>query len=298
MLLLVFPSFSQESEPLVFRAGVSLVKVDTLVTGRDGRTIQGLQKQDFRILDEGAEQSIAYFETDKAPLDVLLLIDVSGSMRRSVEEMAKASRAALGSLLPQDRVAVMLFARRTDVRQEFTASAGDVEQTLRDAFRENSLGSGTLINPSLLAAADFMGRQQPRGRRAVVILTDNQGLNYQSPDQDVIRSFLTADTVLNGIVVRGGKRPEDDPAANPDFTPANVFAIAEQTGGEAMPANKAGKAFQAMMERIRARYSIQYAPPAAAPSGSFRRIRVELSAGARKRLPDIRISARSGYYVP
>jgi VWFA-related protein len=298
MLLLVLPALSQESEPLVFRTGVSLVKVDTLVTGKDGRTVPGLVKGDFRILDEGAEQSIAYFETDRAPLDVLLLIDVSGSMRRSIEEMAKASRAALGSLLPQDRVAVMLFSRRTAVRQEFTNTASDVEQTLRDAFHDNSLGSGTLINPSLLAAAAFMGKQQPRGRRAVVILTDNQGLNYQSPDQDVVRSFLMADTVLNGIVVRNGKRPEDDPAGNPDFTPANVFAIAEQTGGETMSGSKAGKAFQAMMERIRARYSIQYAPPADAPGGSFRRIRVELSPVARKRLPDIRISARSGYYVP
>ena len=298
MLLLLPAAFAQETEPLVFRSGVSLLKVDTLVTGKDGRPLQKLEKQDFRIFDENAEQAITYFETDKAPLDVLLLLDVSGSMKRSIEEMAKATQSALAGLQPQDRVSVMLFARRRAVRQAFTTQAGEVERALRDAFRENSLGSGTLINPSLLVAADHMSKQEPRGRRAVIILTDNQGLNYQSPDEAVVKAFLSADTVLNAIVVGGAKAPAKDPIANPDFTPANVFAISEQTGGESIAARKAGEAFEAMVERIRSRYSIQYALPAGASPGSFHKVRVDLSAAAHKRFPNARIAARSGYYVP
>jgi len=298
MLLLLPAAFAQETEPLVFRSGVSLVKVDTLVTAKDGRPIQKLEKQDFAVFDENAEQAITYFETDKAPLDVLLLVDVSGSMKRSIEEMAKATQSALASLQPQDRVSVMLFARRTAVRQAFTTQSGEVKRALGEAFRENSLGSGTLINPSLLVAAEHMSKQEPRGRRAVIILTDNQGLNYQSPDEDVVKAFLSADTVLNAIVVRGGKAPPKEAIANPDFSPANVFAIAEQTGGETIAAKKAGEAFEAMVERIRSRYSIQYALPSGASPGSFHKVRIELRDSAQKRFPNARIAARSGYYVP
>jgi hypothetical protein len=125
-------------------------------------------------------------------------------------------------------------------------------------------------------------------------------LNYLVPDEEVIRQLYAADAVLNGILI--GKQKHPDPPrpgrfANSNFTPSNVFKLAEQTGGEAVEAGKIGDSFPQMIERIRARYSIQYAAPAA-QAGAYRHVRVEFAPGARGKLRGAGIRARAGYYAP
>ncbi len=286
---------AQEGETPVFRSDVALVRVDVQVVGKNGSVLAGFTKDDFRVLDEGAAQPVAYFGRESDPLDVLLLLDVSGSMRRSLEEMAASAASALKALQPKDQVGVMLFARRADLRQELTSQFGTIQTGIRQAMDEQRLGAGSLINPALLAAAEFMEKQPVRARRAVLILTDNEGLQYQSPDDAVIAKFFAADTVLNALVVRNRKPAEPRRIVNPDFTAPNVFGIAESTGGEAVAA-KAGETFGPMLERMRTRYSLQYAAPQGTP-GSFRRIQVELTQEALKRNPDARVRARKGYFV-
>ncbi len=283
----------------MFRATTAWVRVDVQV-GEKRRVLGDLSKDDFVVYDEGQPQKILYFGRDSEPLDVLLLLDVSGSMRRYLEQMAGNARQALAELHDGDCVGVMLFSRRTQVDEELTDSRSRVIDGLKQAVRTDSLGSGTRINPAILDAAAYMARQGARGRRAVVMVTDNMSLNYQSPDDKVIEALLGADTVLNAIVVGGGERPKavrPGVYVNPDFTPSDVFRIAEETGGEAVKAGHAGVSFRDMMENIRTRYSIQYSAPEAAAAGSFRRIRVALSPEARRRHPEAWIRARSGYVV-
>jgi VWFA-related protein len=302
MLLLSLPCAAQqrEDETPLFRAGVSLVRVDVQVTTRHLRPVTGLTKEDFVIYDEGVRQPIAYFGRDSEPLDLLLLLDVSGSMRRSLEEMASTAGLALGQLRSTDRVGVMLFARETDLREPFTSDFHRVQEGLREAVSERGLGAGTLINGSLIAAAGTLRKEQVRGRRAILILTDNQGLNYQTPDEEVLKALYSADAVLNAIVVGNSKEPDRSKAPhryrNPDFTPSDVFKLAQESGGEAFRSGKVGEAFRELIERIRSRYSIHYPAPAA--SGRvFRRIAVELVPDTRRRLGDTGVRARSGYYA-
>jgi hypothetical protein len=84
---------------------------------------------------------------------------------------------------------------------------------------------------------------------------------------------------------------------NPDFTPPNVAKMSAQTGGEAVVgADNVGDLFRLQVERIRARYFLQYAGPSAEP-GVFRHIRVELTPAARARHRDAVLHFREGYYV-
>ncbi|HOL70178.1 MAG TPA: VWA domain-containing protein [Bryobacteraceae bacterium] len=298
ILLLAFPPFVQEEAP-VFRATTARVRVDVQV-GEKQRLLSGLSKEDFIVYDEGQPQEILYFARESEPLDVLLLLDVSGSMRRYLEQMANSAREALAGLHDGDRVGLMLFSRNTEVREELTDDRSRVIGGLKQAVRADHLGSGTRINPAILDAAAYMAKQDVRGRRAILIVTDNTSLNYLSPDEKAIEALLAADTVLNAIVVGGGDRPKPPRPGvyvNPDFTPPNVFRIAEETGGEAVKARNAGNSFRDMLESIRTRYSIQYRAPDTAATGSFRRIRVELSPETRRRHPRAWIRARSGYVV-
>ena len=103
--------------------------------------------------------------------------------------------------------------------------------------------------------------------------------------------------MLNGILI--GKRPDPPRVGhyvNPDFTPSDVFKLTEQSGGEAMEAGRIGDSFHNMIERIRARYSIQYDEPSSRP-GEFHHIRVELTPEARSRHRNTMIRARAGYYA-
>jgi Ca-activated chloride channel family protein len=302
--LMVIPAAAQEPakpaepEQPLFRAGVALVKIDAQVVDRQGRAIGGLSRNDFQILDEGQPQEITYFGRESEPLDILLLLDVSGSMRRFLEEMGENARAALKQLHEGDRVGVMFFARRQEVAQPLTDALASAEGAIKDATGKQNLGGGTTINESLIAAARYLREQPPKGRRAVLIVTDNEGLNYQVPDEKVIRELYGANAVLNALVSGRGRRkdPLEGRETNPDFTPPDVFKLAEETGGEAVESRRAKEAFQTMIDRIRSRYSLQYPAPEA-PAGGFRRVRVELAPEARRRHPDAVIKARAGYYA-
>ena len=297
------PAATEETP--VFRTGVTQVRVDVQVTDRDGNVITGLTRDDFAVFDENVPQPVAYFGQDRDPLSLLLLLDVSGSMRRYLDQMASTAEKALRYLRVGDRVGVMLFSRRTEVTQPFTGDLVQVAEKIRDSSNEHDLGAGTAINESILDGVSYLARYKEsefgnrQDRRAVLILTDNLSLNYQTPDSKVTGELLREDTVLNAIVVGKAERPGTPRPGvyqNPDFTPADVFKLAEQTGGEAVKVNRADQTFPEMMERIRTRYTLAYNAPEA-KSGTFRQIRVELTPAARQRYSGAVVRARSGYYV-
>ncbi len=298
ILLLASSGFAQE-ETAVFRADVTVVRVDALVV--EGKRLVGeLSRGDFVVYDEDQRQTIDFFGRESEPVDLLLLLDVSGSVTHYLEQIAAVGRDALKQLGAGDRVAVMLFARRAEIREEFTGDFSEVARELKSAVYERDLGAGTAINEALLAAAGYVrGHQQGRGRRAILIVTDNQGLNYRTPDEEVLRALSEADCVLYAMVVGQVGRPKPPKPGelrNPDFTPPDVFSLAEETGGEATKAERADRAFFQLIERLRTRYSLHYRAPEAQP-GSFRRIRVDLSPEARKRYRKAQVLARRGYFA-
>lgn len=290
-----------QQEDAVFRSGVSLVRVDAQVV-QGKRVLDNLAKEDFQILDEDQPQTIEYFGRETEPLWLVLLLDVSGSMRKRLDDMAAAGRQALSKLDPDDRVSIIFFGRLTHLALEFTTEKADASPVIGTGRANTQVGAGTNINPSIVDAANYIrgkaGNQ--RGRRAIVILTDNEGLNYQANDEQTLAALFDADTVLNAIVTPSAKPP--DPVkrgaySNPDFTPSDVFKLARESGGEVLKAESTGEAFREMIERIRVRYSLHYRAPQG-QAGTVRHIKVELSPEARRRLGKAEVRARSGYRVP
>src|SRR4051794_35336975 len=106
-------------ETPVFKTAVSLVHIDAEVAAQDGRILGDLTKDDFRVLDEGSPQPILHFSAGEDALDLILLFDVSGSMRPKVQEVAAAAREGMQELRKGDRVAVMVFNTRTRLLAPF-----------------------------------------------------------------------------------------------------------------------------------------------------------------------------------
>jgi VWFA-related protein len=289
-------------DPVTFRAGVSLVHVDAEVLGQDGRILTGFHKEDFRVFDERKEQPILQFAAEEQPLDLILLFDISGSMRGVVQEVADAARQGLRQLQAGDRVCIMVFNNRSREIAAFTEDLDAVGRTIQNDVLGLDFGGGTLIQAAVSdAAMRFRREPHTERRRAVLIITDNMGRRTRR-EASVVEEFWESDAILSGLIV-------SNPAYQAMRTvgiilgpqnlamQAGMKGIAEKTGGDSLTANEPGTAFEEAMRRIRTRYSLYYALPEAKP-GVTRAIRVELAPAAAQRVPKCRVRARSGYVVP
>jgi VWFA-related protein len=298
IVLLGFSLFGQEQETAVFKTGVSDVRVVVQVT-ENNKLVNGLTQDDFIVSDEDHPQKIVYFAREAEPLTLLLLLDISGSMRTHIEQMSETARDALNFLTPGDRVGIMTFGLRTNLHFNFFDNHAEIARQLKTvAEDQEKTGYGTAINPAIIEAAKLLDKDGSPGRRAILIVTDNLGINYQSNDELAVGYLLRADASLNAIVVGRAIRPGPPKSGdNPDYTPADVFKLAEVSGGEAVKAERAAASFGEMISRIRDRYTIAYHMPEGAAAGSFHRITVALTPAAKKLHPAAELRYRSGYYA-
>jgi VWFA-related protein len=205
--------FAAADDEVVFRSDVSLVRVDVQVLDRDNRAITRLRAADFILREEGRPQEIRNFASENMPVDVLLLLDVSASMRPHVERIASAAHEALHVLRNDDRMAIMVFDRSTRLRLPFRSNGGDVERELESLLNQEMFNGGTDITRALLDAANYVGREGRRGaRRAIVILTDDQternrdveGVSRALTKADAVLSLLLAPDAMGSGRRRGG----------------------------------------------------------------------------------------------
>jgi VWFA-related protein len=191
---------------IVFRSDVSLVRVDAQVVDRGNRAVTGLRADDFVVLEEGKPQPIRNFTRENMPVDVLLLFDVSASMRPHVERIISAAHEAFRVLGSNDRVAVMVFDRSTRLRLPFRTSRQDVEHELDSLLRQETFDGGTDITRALVDAARYIGREGRKdARRAIVILTDDQ-TERERDEARVSRALVSADAVLSALIAPDAMR--------------------------------------------------------------------------------------------
>ena len=270
-----------------FRHTVSLVKADAYVYNRQTHApILDLQASDFRILDDDQPRDIVYFGNDSGPLDLVLLLDISGSVREILPRVADAASNALSTLQAGDRAGVMAFTKTTVITQPLTANFDEVAQGIRLATNLR-IGLDTDINQALWAAADYLHRSGGASRRAILILTDNSQAT-QIPDSLVDEQLSEAGAVLDGLLIRG-------PIGLPHVTHPGILGFARNSGGEVMEGNQPAERLAEMIRRIKFRYSLHFRP-FEANSPRPRRIRVELTAEARQRYPTAAIRARRVYF--
>ena len=176
------PSPAEEvDEGDVVRVETQLVSVPAVVTDRNGRPLPGLRAENFSVLEDGKPQHVTNFATTEAPFEIALLLDTSGSTREELGLIRDAANAFMKALRRGDRVAIIAFNNTpgsdpplatVDVRSPLT----DDRETLRRAIDNLGTSNGTPFYDALGRVADQVFRDPPReeirGRRAVVALTD------------------------------------------------------------------------------------------------------------------------------
>src|SRR5215831_13565847 len=127
-----------DDPPVTFRSDVSLGRVASQVVDGGKHPIRGLRVQDFILRVDGKPQEIRNFQSEKVPVDVVLLLDVSHSMEPHIRRVATASHQALRALGDQDRIATMVFDRSTRLRMPFRSSREDADRELESVLDRES----------------------------------------------------------------------------------------------------------------------------------------------------------------
>lgn len=202
-------------DEVIFRSDVSLVRVDVQVMDSRREAVTGLDRENFVLRESGRVREIRNFAAEKMPVDILLLLDVSGSMRPHLEQVARASRGALSVLGADDRVGVMVFDRATRLRSGFRPQPREAAGELDRLLDQERFNGGTDITLAMLDAARYVEREaRPEARRAIVIVTDDR-TEFERDDARVGRALDRADAVLSVLLAdaiepgysRGGQYP-------------------------------------------------------------------------------------------
>jgi hypothetical protein len=290
LLLLTLPGafLAAPQDDVVFRSGVSLVRVDAEAQDSRGQLLTNLKKEDFRVLDEGVEQPIVNFSFEEEPLDLILFFDIAGSMRGKLLNVFRAVELGFGELHRGDRVCVMAFGGQAMELKPFSDDLNAVNEAI--VLKIPPLHFGGDWKPDRAAdEAALRFRREPvtQRRRAVLMITDRVG-SRTSGDAGAIRDLWQSNAVLSELVLGGGQQIRIlEPGAS---------MIPDKTGGATVVAGAPGPAFQDSVRRLRRRYTMYYALPAAA-AGAERTIQAELSPAAASRVPNARVRARTGYVV-
>ncbi len=151
----------------VVRVSTTLVTLPVSVMDRDGRYVPNLQKEEFRIWEDGVEQEVAFFQSVDKPFSVVLMLDTSPSTQFRLEDIQDAAISFVNQLRSDDKVMVVSFNDDIKILSEFTTDRNKLQR----AIQRSKTDDGT----RLYDAVDMVINQQLsriQGRKAIVLFTD------------------------------------------------------------------------------------------------------------------------------
>ncbi|PYS47869.1 MAG: hypothetical protein DMF68_14890 [Acidobacteria bacterium] len=289
LLILFLPATSNAQQPQdddVVRVNTDLVVVNVTVTDGSGKYARGLRGSDFKLIEDGREQTISNFTAEETPFAAVVLLDFSGSMENRVSMARSAAIRFLDGLRDDDVAAVYRFDSEVEQLQDFSPSR-DLAPT---AFGMKAKGMTVLNDAVLRAAIDLSHR--PEKRRAIVVLSDGQDTKSSASMDKALTAALSAGVTIYTVDM-------SDPATSSQQDRAQGTAalrhFADKSGGRyiASPGGKAlREAFTSIVEELGNQYTLSYRPQNLARDGRWREIEIKLSK------PDLKARTRKGYRAP
>jgi Ca-activated chloride channel family protein len=289
----------QQEQMDVVKVSTDLVVFDAQVIDKKSkRTIGDLTKDDFAITENGVRQEVSYFSRDELPLSIILLLDVSRSVRPIIHEIRDGALNALQRLKPEDEVAVMAFGTTYQLVQDFTKDRRLVSQKIESATATESLGNGTFLSSALESAATHMQKAPaPGSRRVIIVVTDNIAITPDRETKYIVDELFDSGTVVYGLIVQAafGKLFK---VMSLGQLSKGVNAFVERTGGEIVGADK--KEVDAklgfVIDRLRARYQLGFRPVNISEDGKFRPVEIKITE-TKKRKEKPMVLTKRGYYL-
>lgn len=288
---------AQEQSPGVIRLDVNLVLIDATMKTKAGQIMANLKKEDFEVREDGIPQKIEIFSRDELPINVALVLDLSDSIGPFLGPLRDAANTALAALKPDDEVALFTFSTEAQLRVPFTKDKTKIAEQI-NTFQ---VGGATNINDAIFIPAQYLLRLPPKGRRVIILISDDVGTDAGGQGtHDIVTEAIAADAVLYNLKIPGYNPPGTLFAAGMVPGLVNIRKVIEQTGGEIFDVRDVANldaTFKALIERIKTRYTLGYYTTATAAEGKPHKLDVRLKSSFGKKGHDYVALAKSGYYV-
>lgn len=257
---------------------VNVVQVTVTVTDGDGHFVRGLKRQDFRLYEDNARQDLTTFMAENVPTELIVAVDVSGSMTDAMPRVKESVKRFLSAIRPTDRVTVLGF---NDSVFTLARPTVDLPARLRAIDRLAPWG-GTALYDVVIQAFDLLGKQT--GRRALVVFTDGEDLNSRAPIDVAERRLEASDAVLYPIGQGRAPRLQNLRVV--------LERLARKSGGRAFFGDNVEKldgVFSDILEELSNQYLLGYVPRDLRRDGRWRTLKVELPGKS------FHVRARQGY---
>jgi Ca-activated chloride channel homolog len=272
----------ERNEPQVpsLRMDVNRVFIPVTVTDTAGRRVDGLQKQDFRILQDGVQQAVSEFFVDDAAASIGIVLDTSNSMRDKITPAKQALGAFLRLSLPGDEFSLVTVQSQPALAHAYTT---DVEEIEREMSAVQPQGWTALYDGMYLGINH--SKHAARDNRVLVVLSDGGDNNSRYTESEMKSLVRESDVRIFSVSILG-RSP-------------SLEKLAEESGGRAFHVHKLAElpdVAAAMSAVVHGEYVVGFSPANVTRDGKYHAVKVEVAQqaeGTRRYA-----SWRHGYYAP
>lgn len=318
LVLLAFAGFARAQDDDPIKVDSSIVRLNVGVVNRRGQPITNLDRNNFSIYEDGVKQTITRFEPTVAPFSVVMILDMSGSTLGFREIIRQSAARFVDALAPDDRVAVIEFYDKVNLRNDFTTDRKTIVNSITVA---NGRGK-TQLYKALDVALDKLKGEGNR-RKAIIVLTDGVDTATRDEDREFLEKVSEKDipTAINpetsgnlnrvlsrtdqqGVSVFPLALPTGDPGKLADPTPMQVAMftaarkrleiLAQRTGGSLNTINRLeemGRLYAAVAAELRTLYTIEYQSTNDSRDGKWREIKIDVNS------PELIARTKPGYFA-
>ena len=266
--------------PFAETVDVDIVKVTVTVTDSRNRYVKGLARSAFHVFEDGRAQTVSHFFDEDAPLELVVAVDMSESMRPAMPHLKKAVSDFLAAV--PSRHGVTLLGFNDDV---FTLAQRSADPAARVAAVEALTPWGaTALYDVILKGADLLDAQT--GRKALVVFTDGEDAGSNATSAEVEQRLQRSDLTL--YMIGQGQGIMSAPLKKV------MERLSQPTGGRAFFTERSDElryVFSELLDELSQQYGLGYQSTNSARDDTWRRITVDVD-GQR------RVRARQGYRAP
>src|SRR4051812_47922636 len=244
-------SLSLIAQQPTFKAGTQVVSIFATVTDPQKRLVSGLTQEDFLVFDNEKPQPVVYFDASIRPINVVVMLDTSGSMTLTIDLLKQAAEQFLLRLLPEDQARVGAFNDKIQFNARWT---NDRDQLITDA-KNLDYGNGTRLWDAVGASLDEL--KQIDGRKVVLVFTDGDDTESKTRLGTIIDRARAEEVMIYAI---GLASKFMGTTTKPD---SGLRKIADETGGgyfELKRATDLAPTFTKVAQELHSQYVIGFAP--------------------------------------
>jgi Ca-activated chloride channel family protein len=286
------------------RVGETLARLQASVTDRNGRAIAGLSDKDFAVFEDGEERALRGVEPATAPFNLVLLLDVSGSVEERLDFIRKAALAFINTAGAQDRIAIISFRDDIQIISEFTTD----RELLAKRIKAIQAGGGTALYDAIAYSLVHTLKPLHGERTGIVILSDGDDNKSFIPFPEVLEATVESGALIYPLYIPSGLIPADSapaPATTLDPMRTRYLSLTSRAEGEGqkLAAVSGGvyypitrldqlqRAYDDVVAQLRTSYSITYESKRGAERDSRVRVRVAREGASVRLSPAVNVAA-------